>query len=67
MLDHSADDAGELEPELTALVASKSDPLVVINADKSVRYESVVKVLDAARTSGAKKYALSTEVEINRK
>ena len=52
-----------LQSELSARIASKPDLLVVINADKDVKYDFVIRALDIARQSGAKKYALSAEIK----
>jgi len=51
----------DLKYEITAQIASKPDTVVVINADKQVRYDSVISVLDILKQSGAKRLALSTE------
>jgi biopolymer transport protein TolR len=52
-----------LEKELVARVTNRPDSLIVLNADRDVKYDFVVRVLDIARQSGATKYALSTEIK----
>ncbi len=38
-----------------------SSPLLIIQADKDVRYGKVVKVMDLAREAGIKRFAIATE------
>ena len=52
-----------LKSELTARIASKADSPVIIKGDKEVKYDTVIRVLDIAKLSGAKKFALAVEVK----
>jgi biopolymer transport protein ExbD len=58
-------DFDNLQTGITARISSKPGTMLVIKADKEVKYDFVMKVLDIARLSGAKKYALATEVKAN--
>jgi biopolymer transport protein ExbD len=51
----------ELKDEISSQLASKPDSVVVINADKDVKYNEVVAVLDISKQAGAQRLALSTE------
>ncbi len=42
--------------------ASASNPAVVISADRSVRYEQVVKVMDALQRAGVQRVGLSVQL-----
>ena len=60
-----ADPVGITIPELAARVselqAGRSDVPVVIAADKSVRYESVVKVMDTLQRAGVQRVGLAVK------
>ncbi|MFA5858561.1 MAG: biopolymer transporter ExbD [Elusimicrobiota bacterium] len=51
----------ELEPDLTARVASNPNSVVIINGDKDVKYDYIIRIVDIAQQSGVRKFALSTE------
>jgi len=53
----------DLKEELTAVLASRPDAAVIIKGDKEVKYDTVIQVLDAAKQSGAMKFALGVEVK----
>jgi len=53
----------DLKEELTAVLASRPDAAVIIKGDKEVKYDTVIQVLDAAKQSGATKFALGVEVK----
>ena len=53
-LDGKIYDFDKLEQELVARVTNKPDSLIVVNADRDVKYDFVVRVLDIARQSGAR-------------
>jgi biopolymer transport protein ExbD len=53
----------DLKEELTAVLASRPDAAVIIKGDKEVKYDTVIQVLDAAKQSGAKRFALGVEVK----
>ena len=45
----------------TRLIANPDTP-VIVKADKEVKYDSVVQVIDAAKQAGAKRFALGVEL-----
>jgi biopolymer transport protein TolR len=51
----------ELASKVTALQAGVSETPVVISADRNVRYESVVKVMDTLQRAGVKRVGLSVK------
>jgi biopolymer transport protein ExbD len=53
----------DLKERLTASIANSPDSSVIVKADKEVKYDSVIKVIDAAKESGAKKFALGVELK----
>ena len=42
--------------------AGASNPAVVISADRSVRYETVVKVMDTLQRAGVQRVGLSVQL-----
>ena len=52
----------ELKSELEARTTHNPDAVVVVNADKQVRYEHVIQVLDITKQSGVKRLALGVEL-----
>ncbi len=59
-------DQGPISPSqvgqrLRELLAKNDQTPVLISADKSVRYEKVMEVMDAAQKAGAKRLALMTK------
>lgn len=56
-------DVREIRDGLAATLMNKPDAAVIIKGDKEVRYDSVIQVIDAAKQSGAKKFALSVEIK----
>jgi len=53
----------DLKGLLSSRMATSPDKTVVIKADKTIIYGTVVKVLDIAKESGALKLAIATEHE----
>jgi biopolymer transport protein TolR len=51
----------ELAARVSTLQAGRSDVPVVIAADKSVRYESVVKVMDTLQRAGVQRVGLAVK------
>jgi biopolymer transport protein TolR len=51
----------QLAPRVKAAQAGNNDVPVVISADKTVRYESVVKVMDTLQRAGVKRVGLSVK------
>jgi biopolymer transport protein ExbD len=51
-----------LRYEIAQRLKEKPAMAVIVKGDKEVRYETVVKVIDAAKQSGAKKFALGVEL-----
>ena len=52
---------GQLAAKVKELQAGNTDSAVVISADKSVRYEQVVKVMDALQRAGIQRVGLSVK------
>lgn len=61
-LDESKIDADKLKFEITRRLSVKPDMAVVVKGSKDVKYDVVVKVIDTARLSGAKKFALGVDL-----
>jgi biopolymer transport protein TolR len=57
--DPQATNLAQLTAKIRALQAGNAEVPVVISADKSVRYESVVKVMDTLQRAGVKRVGLS--------
>jgi biopolymer transport protein TolR len=51
----------QLAPRVKAAQAGNNDVPVVISADKTVRYESVVKVMDTLQRAGVRRVGLSVK------
>ncbi len=51
----------ELAKQVNALQAGNAEAPVVISADRNVRYESVVKVMDTLQRAGVKRVGLSVK------
>lgn len=62
-VDKSPYSLGMLKEELSARIADKPDSPVIIKGDKEVKYDTVIQVLDIAKTSGAKKFALAVDLK----
>jgi len=60
-LDNRPRTLGEVRAELRSLIALDKDRSVIIRADKSVVFDRVVQVLDAARNSGAERLGIAIE------
>jgi biopolymer transport protein ExbD len=58
-------DPENLKSNLTAQLANKPDQTVIVKADKEAKYDFVVNVIDIAKQSGAKKFALGVEIKNN--
>ena len=52
----------EIAPAVLKAQAGASNPAVVISADRSVRYEQVVKVMDALQRAGVQRVGLSVQL-----
>jgi biopolymer transport protein ExbD len=52
-----------LKEELSARIANRADSPVIIKGDKEVKYDIVIQVLDIAKASGAKKFALAVDLK----
>ncbi|HEX6722863.1 MAG TPA: protein TolR [Burkholderiaceae bacterium] len=59
--DSSVVGLGQLATKVKELQAGNADSAVVISADKSVRYEQVVKVMDALQRAGIQRIGLSVK------
>lgn len=53
----------KLRHELELKLMSRPDLAIVVKGDREVKYDSVIKVIDAAKESGAKRFALAVEVQ----
>lgn len=56
-------DANLFKFKLSALLKTTKDPYIVVNADKDVRYDFVIKVIDLASQAGFKHIVLGTELK----
>jgi len=52
----------EIRPRLTRQIASSPNAAVIVMGDRGIRYDTVIRVLDIARSSGARRLALGVEV-----
>lgn len=50
-----------LSSKLIAMKSSSKEDNLIIRADKSIPLEMVIKVIDAARSSGVEKFTIETE------
>jgi biopolymer transport protein ExbD len=57
----SSSDAQSLAEELRRAGAGMKDPVVVVNADANASYQSVIRVMDAARQAGYGQVAFPVE------
>jgi len=53
---------GDLRPRLSALLARQPGSPVVVMGDRGLRYDIVIRVLDIARSAGARRLSLGVEV-----
>ena len=60
-VDDQRTEIGRLRYEIAVRLANKPNMSVIVKGDKDVKYDLVVKVIDAAKQSGAKKFALGVE------
>jgi len=56
-------DADIFRFKLKNIMKTYSDPAIIINGDRNVRYDYVVQVIDAASRAGIKHLILSTELK----
>ena len=52
----------EMRPRLSRMLASSPGAAVVVMADRGIRYDAVIRVLDIAKASGARRLSLGVEV-----
>jgi biopolymer transport protein ExbD len=62
-LDDQRTELGRLRYEIATRLAENPGMAVIVKGDKTVAYEWIVKVIDAAKQSGAKKFALGVELK----
>lgn len=55
----------EVKAAIATRLISNPDMPVVVKADKEVKYDAVVQVIDAAKQAGAKRFALGVELGKN--
>jgi biopolymer transport protein ExbD len=60
-LDNRPKSLSELRSDLHSLIAFNKDRSVIIRADKSVVFDRVVQVLDAAKNSGVERLGIAIE------
>jgi biopolymer transport protein ExbD len=52
----------EVKPAVSTRLISNPDIPVIVKADKEVKYDAVIKVIDAAKQAGAKRFSLGVEL-----
>jgi biopolymer transport protein ExbD len=52
----------ELKATVKTRLTANPDMPVVVKADKAVKYDAVIQVIDAAKQAGAKRFALGVEL-----
>lgn len=62
-IDNRRTDIGRLKDRLQAKLFSRPDTAVVVKGDKEVKYDTVIKVIDAAKLAGAKRFALAVDIQ----
>jgi len=62
-LDNMKTDLNSLKTKLSAAVRSKPNSTVIVNGDRSVRYDSVIQVMDVLTRSGVKNPGLGVELK----
>ncbi|HUL19931.1 MAG TPA: biopolymer transporter ExbD [Thermodesulfobacteriota bacterium] len=62
-LDNRRIDLDALKYKMTEVVKSKADSMVIVNGDKNVKYDSVIKVMDVLTRSGVKNPGLGIELK----
>jgi biopolymer transport protein TolR len=62
-LDNAKTDLSNLKVKLSAAVKRKPNTSVIINGDKSVRYDSVIQVMDVLTRVGVKNPGLGIELK----
>ncbi len=62
-LDNAKTDLSNLKVKLSAAVKRKPNTSVIINGDKSVRYDSVIQVMDVLTRAGVKNPGLGIELK----
>ena len=62
-LDDSKIDLDVLKYKLTAMIRTKPEAFVIINGDRNVRYDSVIRVMDVLTRSGVKNPGLGIELK----
>jgi len=62
-LDDQRIELNKLRQEISLRLANKPDLAVMVKGDKEVHYDTIVKVVDAAKLAGAKKFALGVELK----
>lgn len=62
-LDDQRTEVSRLRYEIATKLTANPGMAVIVKGDKDVKYDLVVKVIDAAKQSGAKKFALGVELK----
>ena len=52
----------ELKSAIATRLTANPDIPVIVKADKEVKYDEVIKVIDAAKQAGAKRFSLGVEL-----
>ena len=61
-LNEKKTDLSELKSVVSTRLISNPDMPVIVKADKEVKYDCVIQVIDAAKQAGAKRFALGVEL-----
>jgi biopolymer transport protein ExbD len=52
----------EVKPAVSTRLTANPDIPVIVKADKEVKYDAVIQVIDAAKQAGAKRFSLGVEL-----
>lgn len=61
-LNEKRTELAEIKATVSTRLIYNPDMPVIVKADKEVKYDAVVQVIDAARQAGAKRFALGVEL-----
>jgi biopolymer transport protein ExbD len=61
-LNEKRTELAEIKATVSTRLISNPDMPVIVKADKEVKYDAVIQVIDAAKQAGAKRFALGVEL-----
>jgi biopolymer transport protein ExbD len=61
-LNEKKTELAEIKSTVSTRLISDPDMPVIVKADKEVKYDAVIQVIDAAKQAGAKRFALAVEL-----